>query len=64
MALPVRAESVSKAISLHMWPAYLNAYRNKVPGTDGKMVFDRLSKNFSTIKTQALRILPLGAFVR
>lgn len=30
-----------KAISLHMWPAYLNAYRNKVPGTDGKMVSDR-----------------------
>jgi transposase len=31
-----------KAISLDMWPAYLNAYRNKVPGTGGKMVSDRL----------------------
>jgi transposase len=30
-----------KAISLDMWSAYLNAYRNKVQGTDGKMVFDR-----------------------
>lgn len=24
-----------------MWPAYINACRDKVPGADGKMVFDR-----------------------
>lgn len=29
------------AISLDMWPAYINACRNKVPGADAKMVFDR-----------------------
>jgi transposase len=30
-----------EAISLDMWPAYINACRDKVPGADGKMVFDR-----------------------
>jgi len=30
-----------KAISLDMWPAYINACRNNVPGADQKMVFDR-----------------------
>lgn len=35
-----RRESI-EAISLDMWPAYINACRDKVPGADGKMVFDR-----------------------
>jgi transposase len=30
-----------EAISLDMWPAYIKACRDKVPGADGKMVFDR-----------------------
>jgi len=30
-----------EAISLDMWPAYINACRDKVPGAEGKMVFDR-----------------------
>ena len=30
-----------EAISLDMWPAYINACRSKVPGADDKMVFDR-----------------------
>jgi transposase len=30
-----------EAISLDMWPAYINACRDKVPGADDKMVFDR-----------------------
>lgn len=30
-----------EAISLDMWPAYINACRDKVPDADGKMVFDR-----------------------
>ena len=30
-----------EAISLDMWPAYINACRNNVPGADQKMVFDR-----------------------
>lgn len=30
-----------EAISLDMWPAYINACRDKVPGADSKMVFDR-----------------------
>ena len=30
-----------EAISLDMWPAYINACRDKVPGADTKMVFDR-----------------------
>lgn len=35
-----RCEQI-EAISLDMWPAYINACRDKVPGADGKMVFDR-----------------------
>ena len=30
-----------EAISLDMWPAYVNACRDKIPGAGGKMVFDR-----------------------
>ena len=30
-----------EAISLDMWPAYINACRNRVPDADEKMVFDR-----------------------
>jgi len=30
-----------EAISLDMWPAYINACRDHVPGADDKMVFDR-----------------------
>lgn len=30
-----------EAISLDMWPAYINACRDKVPGAQRKMVFDR-----------------------
>jgi transposase len=30
-----------QAISLDMWPAYINACRQDVPGADDKMVFDR-----------------------
>ena len=30
-----------EAISLDMWPAYINACQSKVPGADTKMVFDR-----------------------
>lgn len=30
-----------EAISLDMWPAYINACRDKVPDADDKMVFDR-----------------------
>ena len=30
-----------EAISLDMWPAFINACRDGVPEADGKMVFDR-----------------------
>ena len=30
-----------EAISLDMWPAFINACQEQVPGADGKMVFDR-----------------------
>ena len=30
-----------EAISLDMWPAYVNACRSNVPGANEKMVFDR-----------------------
>jgi transposase len=30
-----------KEISLDMWPAYINARRQDIPGADQKMVFDR-----------------------
>lgn len=30
-----------KVTNLDMWPTYINACRNKVPGADSKMIFDR-----------------------
>ena len=39
-ALPSERREQIEAISLDMWPAYINACRHKVPGADGKMVFD------------------------
>lgn len=38
---PEESREKVEAISLDMWPAYINACRSKVPGADGKMVFDR-----------------------
>lgn len=40
-AFPKEEREKIEAISLDMWPAYLNACRDKVPGADEKMVFDR-----------------------
>jgi transposase len=40
-AFPEAQRAGIEAISLDMWPAYINACRDKVPGADGKMVFDR-----------------------
>lgn len=40
-AFPTACREQVEAISLDMWPAYINACRDKVPGADGKMVFDR-----------------------
>lgn len=40
-AFPREHREAIEAISLDMWPAYINACRDKVPGADGKMVFDR-----------------------
>jgi transposase len=40
-AFPKECREQIEAISLDMWPAYINACRDKVPGADGKMVFDR-----------------------
>jgi transposase len=40
-AFPKERREQIEAISLDMWPAYINACRDKVPGADGKMVFDR-----------------------
>jgi transposase len=40
-AFPTACRKQVEAISLDMWPAYINACRDKVPGADGKMVFDR-----------------------
>ena len=40
-AFPKESREKIEAISLDMWPAYINACRDKVPGADGKMVFDR-----------------------
>lgn len=40
-AFPKERREKVEAISLDMWPAYINACRDKVPGADGKMVFDR-----------------------
>ena len=38
---PIERREKIEAISLDMWPAYISACRDKVPGADGKMVFDR-----------------------
>lgn len=40
-AFPERSREQIEAISLDMWPAYIQACRDKVPGADNKMVFDR-----------------------
>ena len=40
-AFPKEEREKIEAISLDMWPAYINACRNNVPGADQKMVFDR-----------------------
>jgi transposase len=40
-AFPKGSREKIEAISLDMWPAYINACRDKVPGADSKMVFDR-----------------------
>jgi transposase len=40
-AFPKESRERIEAISLDMWPAYISACRNKVPGADDKMVFDR-----------------------
>jgi transposase len=40
-AFPKESREQVEAISLDMWPAYINACRDNVPDADGKMVFDR-----------------------
>lgn len=40
-AFPKERREEIEAISLDMWPAYINACRDHVPDADGKMVFDR-----------------------
>ena len=40
-AFPQKRREQIEAISLDMWPAYINACRNTVPGAQSKMVFDR-----------------------
>ena len=40
-AFPQQSREHIEAISLDMWPAYINACRDQVPGAEGKMVFDR-----------------------
>lgn len=40
-AFPRESREKIEAISLDMWPAYISACRDKVPGADSKMVFDR-----------------------
>lgn len=40
-AFPSEQRAMIEAISLDMWPAYINACRDKVPDADTKMVFDR-----------------------
>ena len=40
-AFPKESRDAVEAISLDMWPAYINACRANVPGADEKMVFDR-----------------------
>ena len=40
-AFPQTSREQVEAISLDMWPAYINACQASVPGADHKMVFDR-----------------------
>jgi transposase len=40
-AFPEAQRKEVEAISLDMWPAYINACRKGIPGADEKMVFDR-----------------------
>lgn len=40
-AFAPQARDALRAISLDMWPPYINACRQDVPGADSKMVFDR-----------------------
>lgn len=40
-AFPEASRQGIEAISLDMWPAYINACKANVPGADEKMVFDR-----------------------
>ena len=40
-AFPKTSREQVEAISLDMWPAYINACQASVPGADHKMVFDR-----------------------
>ena len=40
-AFPKERREQIEAICLDMWPAYINACRDKVPGADDKLVFDR-----------------------
>lgn len=40
-SLPEGGHKNIKAVSLDMWPAFINACRKWIPGADGKMVFDR-----------------------
>lgn len=40
-AFPNEQRETIEAISLDMWPAYINACRDNVPDADTKMVFDR-----------------------
>jgi transposase len=39
--VPEQQRECIEAISLDMWPPYINACRDRVPGADEKMVFDR-----------------------
>ena len=40
-AFPKEQRAQIEAISLDMWPAYIQSCRDQVPDADGKMVFDR-----------------------
>jgi transposase len=40
-AFPEASRAQIEAVSLDMWPAYINACTNQIPNADQKMVFDR-----------------------
>jgi transposase len=40
-AFPEERRAAIEAVSLDMWPAFINACTNQIPGADQKMVFDR-----------------------